>query len=422
MSVMMNIEKKKLMNKDFFLLWQGQLVSQVGTQAFHIAMMFWVKHQTGSASLMGLIMMIAMIPAVILGPIGGTVADRVSRKKIIVIGDMLNGIIVSGLAVLMFYYSDHTKLIIVILFIVSMLVGIVGSFFRPAISASIPDIVPEDKIATANSLNQFSVQLSTFIGQGAGGIFFRLLGAPFLFLVDGITYLFSSLSESFIDIPQKLPEKSKNLQQLWNSFKNELIEGFHYVWEKPGMKNLFLMASVLNFFSMPVIVLLPFYVEDFLGVRADWYGYLMAGFGFGSMIGYLVAGVIKVTGNMRKNLMIISLILSSLFIYFIVLIQTSIASLVLFIIMGIVNGYINVNILTILQLSTHSTIRGRVFGLLQTISAGLTPIAMALSGLVFDIVNHNISLIFTVCGFTTALISITASTNKDFRDYLGYEP
>ncbi len=415
------VDKKKLWNKDFFLLWQGQLVSQMGTQAFNIAMMFWIKHITGSASLMGLVMMAAMIPSVILGPIGGTVADRISRKKLIVVGDLINGLAVLGLAFLMFNYSANTELLLTSIFIVAVLGGIIAAFFRPSVTAAIPDIVPDEKVAAGNSMNQMSVQLSTFLGQGIGGVLFRILGAPVMFLVDGITYLFSAFSESFIDIPQKLPKKSKNFKEEWDSFKIDLIDGFQYVWKNSGMKSLFLAAAVLNFFMMPMIVLLPFYVENFLGVTADWYGYLMAIFGVGSMIGYLIAGAVKVSGDRRKNFMISSLILTGLILVVTVLVNAALLSLLLFLLFGILNGYINVNILTILQLSTPSRKRGRVFGLLQTISASVSPIAMGLAGIVFDLVNQNISLIFIFCGVIVTLISIIVSFNKNFRDYLAYE-
>jgi len=87
-----------LWNRDFFLLWQGQTVSQLGNQAFHIAMMSWLLKATGSASLMGLIMFTAMLPGVVLGPVGGTFADRHSRIRIALICDLLSGAAILALS------------------------------------------------------------------------------------------------------------------------------------------------------------------------------------------------------------------------------------------------------------------------------------------------------------------------------------
>ena len=103
----------KLFNRHFVLLWQGQFVSSMGSQAFSIAMMFWIKHATESATLMGLIMMVSQIPAVLLGPLGGSFADRHSRRSIIIWCDLLRGLLVLSLAAVMFLDPGATDLILV---------------------------------------------------------------------------------------------------------------------------------------------------------------------------------------------------------------------------------------------------------------------------------------------------------------------
>ncbi len=408
----------KLWNKNFFLLWQGQFVSQLGNQAFSIAMLFWIKHQTGSASLMGLLMMLIHLPMVILGPIAGTFADSYSRRKIIIACDVLAGIPVIILSILLFMTPQKTSLVLVLMLIVGLLLGVVRTFFNPAITAAIPDIVPKEKIAAANSLNQSSVQISTIFGQGLGGYLFMLLGAPLLILIDGITYLFSAFSESFISIPQILPEKSRIWKEKFIQFKKDTIEGLKIVWGNTGMRAMFFVAAFLNFFIMPLIVLLPFYVEDFLGVTPDWYGYLLAGFGLGALIGYGFAGTLKLSGKRRSRSVITAMILMTSLLALLSVANKSLLALAIWVCIGAANGFININIITLLQTSVPSELRGRIFGLLTTITAGLTPIGLGLGGVVADLTGRNIPLIYGVCGIILILLAITISLIRPFRRFL----
>lgn len=412
----------RLFNRNFFLLWQGQFVSQLGSQAFAIAMMFWIKHQTGSASLMGLMLMISRLPAVILGPIGGTFADHYSRRKIIIVSDLLAGVFVTVLALFVFYFSNSTGIILAWLFSVSLLLGIIRAFFNPAITASIPDIVPKDKVSAANSLNQASFQISMFFGQALGGYLFILLGAPLLFLIDGITYLFSAGSETFIKIPQVLPEKRKNGENRLSAFKKDIIDGFKYVWLNKGIRDLFFSMAFLNFFIMPFIVLLPFYVEDFLFKTADWYGYILAGFGFGSLVGYGFAGTLKISGKTRSHFTLFSLILMSACLPLFSIITKAPPAIILMVVTGILNGFFNINVITVLQVNVPGEMRGRIFGLLTTITAGITPISMGLSGVIGDLLGQNVPLIYAISGIMTVILSILVSFSKDLRQFLSLEP
>jgi DHA3 family macrolide efflux protein-like MFS transporter len=411
----------KLFNKNFVLLWQGQFVSQIGNQAYAIAMMFWIKHATGSASLMGLLMMLSMLPAVILGPLGGTLADRYSRRKIIIFTDFANGLAVLSLAALYFIMPESTNLIILWLFFVSIFVGLMGAFFRPAISAAIPDLVPTDKVAAANSLNQSSFQISTFIGQGSGGILFRLLGAPVLFLIDSITYLISALSESFIEIPQTTKPAEKDRSALLKSFLNDTADGFKFIWKNRGMRDLFVVAAFLNLFFAPYIVLLPFYVEDHLNSTTDWYGFLVAAIGLGSLIGYLIAGAIKIPGRIRGSVVVILLLAFALLFGGLGLTRSTYIAFIMMFFGGLCNGMINIQLITVLQLTTPGEIRGRVFGVLGTLSAGLMPIGLGLAGVVADLVDQKIVVIFAVCGLIIAALSIILMASRGFHDYVSYE-
>jgi len=414
-------QPKKLLNKDFFLLWQGQFVSQIGSQVHGIAMMFWLKHATGSASLMGTLMMLSMLPGVILGPIGGTIADNYSRRKIIIVSDIICGLAVLALAGILFYDPENVSLAVVWLFVAGIVIGVVSAFFRPAISAAIPDLVPKEKVAAANSMNQSSFQVSSLLGQGAGGVLFRLLGAPVLFLIDGLTYLFSAVSEMFITIPQVIPEKTPGFKPIMKKFMGDTAEGFKYVWNNRGMRAVFFTAALLNFLISPIAVLLPFYVEDHLGLTPDWFGFMIAAVGAGALLGYLLAGTLKISGHTRSFLLITFLTLIGLIFASFGFSRNGYLSLALFLMLGIFSGAININIITVLQLTTPGEIRGRVFGLLGTITGGLMPIGMGLAGVVAELLDNDVTLIFIVCGLAMAVVNLAMAFDRHFRDFLACE-
>lgn len=408
----------KLWNRDFLLLWQGQLVSQVGQRAFGLAMLFYVKEATGSASLMGLMMMLSTLPGVLLGPMGGTFADNFSRKKIIVFGDLINGFFVLSLAILMYMIYTATGLIIGWLFVVATAGAIIFAFFTPAVSAAVPDLVPEHKLDPANSLNQFAIFVSLFIGQGLGGLLYSVTGAPALFLINGFTYFFASGTESFIKIPQVIPDKPKKGSEAFKAYVSDTMEGLRYVWNRKGMRILFMVAAMLYLFIAPMALLLPFYVEDYLKMNAAWYGYLLMSLGAGSVIGYLVAGAANIRGRAQSRLIILSLLGASLGMGVLGLITVPVIVLGVIFLVGLMAGIFMVKATTVLQLAASSEIRGRVFGLLGTLTSGLAPLGMGIAGVIADLANKNIPAIYATCGALVLLLSIGMAFSKEARDFL----
>ena len=408
----------RLMNRNFLLLWQGQFVSSLGSQAYSIAMLFWLKTISESASLLGLVMMLSSLPGLILGPIGGTVADRHSRKRIIVGADLFRGLTVTSLAILLFWMPERTYLIAACVVAVSVINPILGAFFRPAITASIPDLVPKGKVAAANSLNQSSAQISMLVGQSVGGLLFRILGAPFLFLFNGLSFLFSGLSECFISIPQKIPKREGSLKEQIGQFWRQTIEGFDYVRRRPGLRNLFLAAGALSFFLRPILVLFPFYVEDFLKVEADWYGYLLASFSAGALAGAVLAGSVRIKERARAFALVAGLLVFSFSMGGLGLTSAPLAAVALVFVAGASEGFLDVLVITILQTSTPSEIRGRVFGLLGTLSRGLAPIAMGAGGVIADLTGRNIPLIYVSCGAVMVLLTVYLTASRRFHAFV----
>ncbi|NWF50278.1 MAG: MFS transporter [Ignavibacteriaceae bacterium] len=417
----MSNTNNKLFNKNFFLLWQGQTVSNIGNQVFSVAMILWIKHVTNSAELVGIILMTSTIPAVLLSAIGGAFADRYSRRNIIVISDILNGLGVLSLFALMYFAPESINLTIAWLLFLSCFIASVNSFFTPAISASVPDIVPGEKLAAANSLVQFSLQISLFIGQGLGGILYRLIGPVVLVFFNGFSYIFSGISEIFIKIPQKIPEKSESLKSRISKFKEEILEGFKYVWGYSGLKKLVLLSTMLNLFTTPIIVLLPFFVEDHLRLSSDWYGYFLAIYGLGSMFGYLIAGILKLNGIARRNTIIASIFIESALFGTLGFMSMPLVILFISFFAGSMNGFVSVNVITILQSTTKSEIRGRVFGFLMTLSGAMVPLGMGISGFAYELIGRDITLLYGICAIIMSALTIIFSFGEGFRNYLAQD-
>ncbi|HEX6901285.1 MAG TPA: MFS transporter [Thermoanaerobaculia bacterium] len=414
----------RLLNRNFLLLWLGQSVSQLGNQAFNIAVAFWVVEKTGSATVMGLLMTVATLPGVLLGPIGGTFADRHPRVRILIVCDLLAAAGVLGLAAALFLVPDRVGLLVALLFVVEALEGVIRAFFMPAVSACIPDLAPEDKLEAANSLNQFSIQAFLLIGQTVGGVLYRVLGAPLLFFIDGLSFLFAAASAAFIRLPgtRRQPAPTEELGTgPFRRFLAETAEGFRYVWARKGMRDFMLTCSLVNFLLMPVVVLLPFYVQLYLKKGAAWYGFLMAALSAGTVAGFLLAGTLRPRGRARAAGIILSLLILPLVIGTLGFLRSPAAALAGSFLGGAALGFINVQLAVTTQSSTPAELRGRVMGLLGTLSGGLVPLGMALGGFLGDLTGKDVPLVYGVCAVLAVLVIVITTSGRESREYLAQD-
>jgi MFS family permease len=411
----------RLLNRDFVLLWQGQLASHLGSQAFLVAVMFWTLETSGSASVMGLFLAVTTLPGVILGPLAGAVADRLSRKAILIVADLVRGVAACGLAALVWWHPGPTASSFTALFVVAVVYGVAGALFNPAISAAIPDLVPAARVQAANSLSQLSGQGSALVGQAAGGVLYRLLGAPLLFAADGVSYLLSAASEAFIRLPRPARAEAEPAGVPLARYLADARDGLAFFWRDRGLRLFLVTAAGINFLFMPVFVLLPFYATEVLGRGAGWYGYLLASLSGGALAGTAAGGVLALRPAARGRLLLAILVvvpaLAALLGF-----AGPVGALGICFALGALTGVLNVSTITLVQLATPPELRGRLMGVLLTLSGAATPLGLAAGGALRDLTAAGVPALYLGLGTLGVILVLAMATRPGLRAFLAREP
>ena len=396
-------KESKLWNRNFFLLWQGQLVSAFGDALYAIALNLFVLELTGSTAVMGTIMALVTVPKVLLGPLLGIMVDRVDRKKLIVIGDLIRG--VSILLVTAALWSGVLE--IWMLMAVAVIDGICSAFFNPAVESSLPDLVPDENLMRANSVYQIATTGAEIFGQSIGGAIYSLLGAPVMFLMNGISYLFSAGTELFIKIPKVTSEKAKG------TFREDFKDGICFVLRYEGMVRVIVMSFFINF----LFGIIPWFVESpQLGMAR--YGVLSAVQSIGILAGMAVLSVVTVKASQKYNCYKISLFSFILMIGAAVLCnQYWIILLLFFLAFGFQMVFNMIMNSTVMQ-RTPVNKRGKVSAMKTTLGMAISPFGNFVGGLLGEVWDSRMIMLVSVL---MAVIVVSAvvlhPTVKEFLNY-----
>lgn len=399
----------KLWNRNFFLLWQGQLVSVFGDALYSMALGFWVLQETGSTTIMGSIMALVTIPRIILGPFAGVIVDRCDRKKLIILGDLIRGIGMLIIATL----ALNGSLKIWMVMLMGIVLGICSSFFNPSIQSVLPEIVPSDKLIKANSSYQMATTGADIVGQSIGGLLYTVIGAPLMFLINSISYLFSSFTEGFIKIPE-IERKNVNI-----TFREDFMEGIKFILRFKGLIRSLIMAFFVNFlFGMIRVLIIPWFVSDpSLGMAK--YGVLNGFQSFGFLIGTLVLSFITIKSNQKYNVYIfsivtfVSLIGLGAFInnFVIIIICFTSAFGFMFVFNTVANS-------TIMEL-TPADKRGKVFATIGTLAMAISPIGNFVGGVLGEFMNPRAVIIGSAILGLIIVCSIVV--NPEVKKFINYE-
>lgn len=294
--------QRKLFNKDFILLLQGNAVSTLGDVIYSVAIGFWVYQATGSSALMGLMSSISMFITMLLSPFCGSIVDKCNRKWLVVLIDTVQGVVMLTVGVLA--YMDSLSVPIVL--IAALLAAFGSVFYSPAISTIMLDIIPRDDMVRGQSIHGGINSLIDLVGSAIGGALVALLGVPLIVTVNGISNLYSAFTEMFVRVPKTVQQGEAVSVK---GVLGDMTRAAKAIFSDKCLKIFVPVALIINLLGEgPFTLLLPFCLEK--GFTVDMYGYLAAIYSAAYVIGALLLGAIKLSPRARFWVMSIGFSLS----------------------------------------------------------------------------------------------------------------
>ena len=283
-------------NRDFRQLWLGQVVSQMGDWFNTIALYTIVLDLTGSGRAVGLVLVARFLPSVIVGPASGVLADRFSRRSIMIISDVARAVVVLGF--LLVRSRDQLWLV----YALTVMQLLCSTFFEPARTAAIPSIVAPRDLINANAISSATWSAMLTLGAAIGGLITGWVGTDAAFVLDSLTYLLSAALIMTMRLPERAPREKKRLTISSALGLTQTLEGMSYVKKRPRVFALMMVKPAWGV-GGGILALLAVFGEKVFPVgrsAATGIGVLYAARGIGTAIGPLAAR--RLSGETRKRM------------------------------------------------------------------------------------------------------------------------
>lgn len=384
---------KKLWNKNFALLLQASAISTIGDIMYGVAIGYWVFAQTGSSTLMGIMSAISMFVTMFLSPFSGSIIDKCNRKWVIVIGDLFQGAIM--LTVGVFAYMD--KLSVPGVLVAAFLAALGGVFYSPAANTTLIDIIPKDDIVRGQSLFSGVSSTISLVGTAFSGVVVAFFGVPLIIVLNGLSNIYSAISELFISIPKTAQQgEAVNIKSILSDTKAAIVE----IVTDAHLKIFVPCLLIINMLASGAFTLmLPFTMEK--GFSVEQYGYFLSVWSIASLASVIILGIVKFNSKTRFWIMAIAFPLSEVFLIFAFLSSNFIAMALLAFVGGFLNAAGNAIFSASLMLALPQKNRGSILGFISSASVG----GSALSSLIYGVLGDIFPLyIVFVIGATISLV------------------
>lgn len=387
--------------RDFRLLFAGETVSVLGDQ-FHFVALAWLALQlTGSGLALGTVLMTAAIPRAIFMLVGGAFSDRFSPRSLMLASNAVRGVVVGILAALVL--GGRAELWH--LYVLAGIFGVVDAFFYPALNTIVPMLVPSRQLAPANALVQGAQQITGLVGPALAGLMIALVQTGPAFVIDAASFGVAAVALLLIAggrRPAADPAAAGERQSMASSIGG----GIRAAWADPPVRSLVFLTAAFNFaFTGPISVGLAFLADNRFDGGSAAFGLLFSAFGGGALLGAIAAGSIANPPRLGLIVMVIAFGLG-IGLALIGLAPSLPVALGILAVMGVLAGFINVQVIAWLQSRIPDELRGRVMSLVTLGSVGLAPVSLAIAGALIDV--GAVTGVFLAAGAIVILAAVAA--------------
>ena len=400
--------KRKLWNKDFLLLLHGNVVSTTGDLMYSVAIGYWVYEQTGSSGLMGVMSAISMFVIMVLSPFSGSIVDKCNRKWVLVGMDVMQGVIMLGIGALAYLDKLNVPGVLVAAFLAAL-----GSvFYSPAVGTLMIDIIPHDDMTRGQSIFSGSNALVNMVGSAFSGVMVAFLGVPLIVVINGLSNLYSAVSELFIHVPRTVQQGEPVSA---GSVLRDSKEAVRMIFSDPCLRLFVPCALLLNLLAAgPLSLVLPFCMEK--GFSVDMYGYVMAIWTAASLVCVLLLGSVKLKPKTRFRVLSGGFISSVLFFGLTYLSKRFVPLCMMAFLASFANCAGNTVFNASLMLALPEENRGAILGFIQSASVGGTALSAVIYGVLGDV--FPLYLVFTVGNLLSLVPMLYLCLNPRTKEFV----
>jgi MFS family permease len=354
--------------RDFRLLWFGACLSSIGTFMQSVAQSWLVLQISGSARMLGLDAFLANIPIFLFSLVGGVVADRVSRRRLLLGSQWVQLTCAFTLAGL--WAAGVVKVWHILC--LSFIVGTAQSFGGPAYSALVPTLVEKEDLPNAIALNSIQFNLARSIGPVLGGITLAKLGPTWCFSLNGVSYI--AVIISLLLLHMKFQS-----QRTGESIMASMKQGFSFIRKQGAMEALIVLAFCMTAFAFPMIIFLPVFAKNVFHGGPNTFTILLASSGLGSVAGALTVAALGNVHNKGRVALLMLVCMGSGMAGFAISTNLILSCVLLFFSgAALLSAFAMIS--SLVQLITANEMRGRVMSVYNVAFRGGMPFGSIVSG------------------------------------------